>query len=64
MQTTDPFRQTLIDATRRTEDPWTLIQIKEWLLAGRSAADIPSYERPAILQRLEGPPSAPEEPEI
>ena len=64
VQTMDPFRQTLVEATKRTENPWTLIQIKEWLLDGRSAADIPSYERPAILQRLEGPPSAPEEPEI
>ena len=64
VQTTDPFRQTLIEATKRAEDPWTLIQIKEWLLGGRSAADVPSYERAAILQRLEGPPSAPEEPEI
>jgi hypothetical protein len=60
----DPFRAALIAATRRAEAPWTLEQIQQWLLGGRKAADIRSYERPAILERLQGPPAplvAPEE---
>lgn len=60
----DPFRGHLIAATKREVDPWTLQQIRDWLLGGRQAAQVPSYERAAILERLQGPPAplvAPEE---
>lgn len=58
----DPFRGYLIAATKREVGPWTLPQIRDWLLSGRQAAEVPSYERPAILERLQGPPSPPPAP--
>lgn len=61
--TVDIFRPTLIAATKREVDPWTLTQIKEWLLGNRKAEDIPSFERDEILQRLAGPPCEPPKPE-
>lgn len=59
----DPFRGYLIAATKREVDPWTLPQIRDWLLSGRQAAQVPSYERAAILERLQGPPAPPPAPE-
>lgn len=59
----DPFRGYLIAATKRAENPWTLPQIKDWLLGGRQAAEVPSYERQAILERLQGPPAPPPAPD-
>jgi len=58
----DPFRGYLVAATKRETDPWTLPQIRDWLLSGRQAAEVPSYERPAILERLQGPPAPPPAP--
>jgi len=56
----DPFRGHLIAAVRRAESPWTGEQIKEWLLGGRDSTEIPSYERPGILERAKGPPCEPQ----
>ena len=57
--TVDPFRAQIFAATKRTENPWTIEQIQTWLLEGKKASDIPSYDRPAILERLAGPPAPP-----
>ena len=59
----DPFRGYMVAAMKREKDPWTLEQIQDWLLNGRKAAEVPSYERPAILERLKGPPAPPQAPE-
>jgi hypothetical protein len=62
----DPFITALVAATKRAENSWTREQITEWLLGGRKSVSIPSYERPAILERVALPPAAPieEEPSI
>ena len=61
--TVDPFRAQIFAATKRAENPWTIEQIQTWLLEGKKASDIPSYDRPAILERLAGPPAPPHKEE-
>ena len=55
--TVDPFRAQIIAATKREVNPWTIEQVQSWLLDGKKASDIPSYDRPALLDRLAGPPA-------
>lgn len=59
----DPFRAQIIAATKRAENPWTIEQVQTWLLDGKKASDIPSYDRPAILERLTLPPAPPHKEE-
>jgi hypothetical protein len=60
----DPFRVQIIAATRRAENPWTIEQVQKWLLDGKKASDIPSYDRASILARLALPPAPPPEEEF